>query len=284
MPSGISTPSPHSSNDELPATGGSNGPVKRLNGALTPLVLESNNGHHALGESSTSYDEPSLLRDALVRRASLRHFPGGSLNFERYETDNINECVSFIQALIERSAEVNGVSIEEMRKGVKIVATGGGAHKFYDLFSGTLGVEVLREDEMECLIEGLKFITLIPDEVYYFSDELVAKVAHGQQLQQQQQQRQQQQHQQGTEISSITSPIPPPLERPSANPPQYAVTFEKNCNPQLPCLLVNIGSGVSLIKVNEDGTFERVSGTSIGGGTLWGLLSLLTPAQNFDGE
>ncbi|KAL5535706.1 hypothetical protein ACEPAF_3800 [Sanghuangporus sanghuang] len=285
VPSGISTPSSHSSNDEL--SNGADGPMKKLNGALTPLVLESNNGHHALGESSTSsYDESSLLRDALVRRASLRHFPGGSLNFERFETDNIDECVSFIQALIERSTEVNGVSIDEMRKGVKIVATGGGAHKFYDLFSGTLGVEVLREDEMECLIEGLKFITLIPDEVYYFSDELVQKVAHGQLQQQQQQHQQQGQGTAGSRGNSSSSSnsiiLPAPLERPSANPPQYSVTFEKNCNPQLPCLLVNIGSGVSLIKVNEDGTFERVSGTSIGGGTLWGLLSLLTPARTFD--
>jgi type II pantothenate kinase len=59
--------------------------------------------------------------------------------------------------------------------------------------------------------------------------------------------------------------------------------FESNPMPQLPCLLVNIGSGVSIIKINEDGTFERVSGTSLGGGTLWGLLSLLTPATSFDG-
>ena len=39
---------------------------------------------------------------------------------------------------------------------------------------------------------------------------------------------------------------------------------------------------MSIIKVNSDGSFERVSGTSLGGGTLWGLLSLLTPATSFD--
>ena len=36
--------------------------------------------------------------------------------------------------------------------------------------------------------------------------------------------------------------------------------------------------------MDEDGGFERVSGTSLGGGTLWGLLSLLTDARSFDGE
>jgi len=75
---------------------------------------------------------------------------------------------------------------------------------------------------------------------------------------------------------------PEHLERPSADPPQYGVILESNPTPQLPCLLVNIGSGVSIVKIDEDGTFERVSGTSLGGGTLWGLLSLLTPATSFD--
>lgn len=233
-------------------------------------------------KASPSPHDAHALRAAIARRASVRNFPGGSLNFARFETDNIDECVSFIQELIERSAAVNGVSIAEMRRGVKIMATGGGAHKFYELFMETLGVEVVREDEMECLIEGLKFMTVIPDEAYYFSDELVQQVSrptHGQQQEL---------------IRSVTSSVAssssgspsepqPLLERPSANPPQYGVTFEVNPCPQLPCLLVNIGSGVSIIKVDEDGKFERVSGTSLGGGTLWGLLSLLTPARTFDG-
>jgi type II pantothenate kinase len=39
-------------------------------------------------------------------------------------------------------------------------------------------MKVEREDEMDCLITGLKFITHIPKEVYYFSDELIHAVAH----------------------------------------------------------------------------------------------------------
>ena len=49
-----------------------------------------------------------------------------------------------------------------------------------------------------------------------------------------------------------------------------------------PYLLVNIGSGVSFLKVTGPRTYQRVGGTSLGGGTLWGLLSLLTGAQSFD--
>ncbi len=49
-----------------------------------------------------------------------------------------------------------------------------------------------------------------------------------------------------------------------------------------PYLLVNIGSGVSMIKVSGPRHYERIGGTSLGGGTLWGLLSLLTGARTFD--
>lgn len=49
-----------------------------------------------------------------------------------------------------------------------------------------------------------------------------------------------------------------------------------------PYLLVNIGSGVSMIKVSGPKRYERIGGTSLGGGTLWGLLSLLTGARTFD--
>ncbi|XP_051136621.1 pantothenate kinase 2 [Andrographis paniculata] len=53
-------------------------------------------------------------------------------------------------------------------------------------------------------------------------------------------------------------------------------------NDLFPYLLVNIGSGVSMIKVDGDGTFERVSGTNVGGGTYWGLGKLLTKCKSFD--
>ncbi|KAK4264336.1 hypothetical protein QN277_025532 [Acacia crassicarpa] len=53
-------------------------------------------------------------------------------------------------------------------------------------------------------------------------------------------------------------------------------------NDLFPYLLVNIGSGVSMLKVDGDGKFERVSGTNVGGGTYWGLGRLLTKCKSFD--
>ena len=49
-----------------------------------------------------------------------------------------------------------------------------------------------------------------------------------------------------------------------------------------PYLLVNIGSGVSMIKVSGPKQFQRVGGTHLGGGTFWGIMSLLTGARTFD--
>ncbi|XVF50319.1 hypothetical protein PTKIN_Ptkin04bG0087400 [Pterospermum kingtungense] len=53
-------------------------------------------------------------------------------------------------------------------------------------------------------------------------------------------------------------------------------------NDLFPYLLVNIGSGVSMIKVDGDGKFQRVSGTNVGGGTYLGLGRLLTKCNSFD--
>ncbi|KAK9799347.1 hypothetical protein WJX73_008823 [Symbiochloris irregularis] len=70
-----------------------------------------------------------------------------------------------------------------------------------------------------------------------------------------------------------------------------AFTYEKqqahfsrwNADSELyPYLLVNVGSGVSMIKVTGNGQFERVSGSSMGGGTFWGLCRLLTRVRAFD--
>eukprot|EP00112_Aurelia_sp_Birch-Aquarium-sp1_P015547 Seg3456.1 transcript_id=Seg3456.1/GoldUCD/mRNA.D3Y31 product="Pantothenate kinase 4" protein_id=Seg3456.1/GoldUCD/D3Y31 len=49
-----------------------------------------------------------------------------------------------------------------------------------------------------------------------------------------------------------------------------------------PYLLVNIGSGVSILKVDSENQYERIGGTSTGGGTFWGLGSILTDAKGFD--
>jgi hypothetical protein len=46
-------------------------------------------------------------------------------------------------------------------------------------------------------------------------------------------------------------------------------------------LLVNIGTGVSMLLVEGEGSFRRVGGTALGGGTFFGLVTLLTGCATF---
>ncbi|KAF7548093.1 hypothetical protein G7Z17_g7295 [Cylindrodendrum hubeiense] len=156
--------------------------------------------------------------------------PGGRLNFQNFETDRIDDCVEFMRHLRDNQLTLNGSQPGELC----VMATGGGAYKFYDKIIEALGVDVLREDEMECLIIGLDFfITEIPREVFTYSE---------------------------------------------ADPMQFVVPRDNI----YPYLLVNIGSGVSFLKVTGPRSYQRVGGTSLGGGTLWGLLSIMTGARTFD--
>ena len=60
------------------------------------------------------------------------------------------------------------------------------------------------------------------------------------------------------------------------------ISIKNDKSDLFPYLLVNIGSGVSFLKVDNHNQYERVSGTSLGGGTFWGLGRLLTGCTTFD--
>ncbi|XP_077106184.1 4'-phosphopantetheine phosphatase isoform X2 [Ranitomeya variabilis] len=76
------------------------------------------------------------------------------------------------------------------------------------------------------------------------------------------------------------------------NIPHEAFVYVKHADPEFrfqtthpnifPYLLVSIGSGVSIVKVETEDKFERIGGSSIGGGTFWGLGALLTKTKKFD--
>jgi len=59
------------------------------------------------------------------------------------------------------------------------------------------------------------------------------------------------------------------------------IVKKKKAGGVFPYLLVNIGSGVSIVRVDGPNSFHRVSGSFIGGGTFWGLCNLLTKAKTF---
>ncbi|KAI0445810.1 fumble-domain-containing protein [Xylaria telfairii] len=172
----------------------------------------------------------SLAKLVYFSREAHSTEPGGRLNFHSFETDHVDDCIEFMRHLKDNQLALNGSKPNDLC----IMATGGGAFKYHDKIKKALGVDVLSEDEMTCLIIGLDFfITEIPREVFTYSE---------------------------------TQPM----------------GFVEPETDIYPYMLVNIGSGVSILKVSGPRKYERVGGTSLGGGTLWGLLSLLTPAESFD--
>lgn len=162
-------------------------------------------------------------------------FESNLLTFYTVETEQIEKFIKLLHSIVRDHNKSDYCT-------TRILATGGGAYKFYDLlqeeFAGSKAI--VRLDEMECLIKGLDaFIHEIPDEVFTYDDQ-----------------------------SGANNVMLPEEIADSAS--------------IYPYLLVNIGSGVSILKVDEPGDFKRIGGSSLGGGTLWGLLSLITGAHTYD--
>jgi len=123
-----------------------------------------------------------------------------------------------------------------------INATGGGSYKYADLVKNKLNITFVKEDEMKCLIRGLNFALSNSD------------------------------HEAFTYSWQDRKPNFKSRQEELLADPNYPY----------PYLLVNVGSGVSILKVDNENKFERVSGSSIGGGTFWGLCKLLTNVKNWE--
>ncbi|XP_061372318.1 pantothenate kinase 1 [Gastrolobium bilobum] len=201
-----------------------------IGGSLAKLVYFTKDDDHFVdGEEGKS------PRKALEKSKGRRNYPvlHGRLNFKKFETSKINDCIEFIKTM----KLCLGGSQQQENPGsqpIALKATGGGAYVYTDLFKDRLGIILDKEDEMDCLVAGANFLLeVVPQEAFtYMGDQ------------------------------------------------KQFVQIDQN--ELYPYLLVNIGSGVSMIKVEGDGKFERVSGTSIGGGTFWGLGKLLTKCKSFD--
>lgn len=201
-----------------------------IGGSLNKLVYFTKDDDHFVdGEAEIS------PRNTSAKSKGGRNPPvlKGKLNFKKFETSKINDCIDFIKTMKLH----HGGSQQQENPGsqpISIKATGGGSYKYADPFKERLGINLDKEDEMDCLVAGANFLLEVVDrEAYtYMGDQ------------------------------------------------RQFVQIDQN--DLYPYLLVNIGSGVSMIKVEGNGKFERVSGTSIGGGTFWGLGKLLTQCKSFD--
>lgn len=196
----------------------------------------------------TAKMSPPLIIDQVggsPTRGLSVHVPSlkGTLHFFAFETRNVDQLVTFMKDYWE---------VEEHRY---VRSTGGGAYKYADLFEKSIGVTLNRLDEMACVVAGLNFlVTSVDREVFTFRPPPMPA---------------------NSRKDSSRSEKPP-------SSMDNARNFIPSCSDPFPYLLVNIGSGVSIVKVTGHGEFDRVSGSSLGGGTFWGLARLLLNVRTFD--
>ena len=146
-----------------------------------------------------------------------------------------------------------------------VCATGGGAHKFEADFRREVNMSLNKSDEIASLIRGLKYIILT---------QIVSPTTNG--------------------VTEDTSRSRESELFYFENPADDATCQKVNYNPMVeplasggsstvyPFLLVNIGSGVSILSVTGEDSYKRVYGTSLGGGTFLGLCCLLTGCNTFE--
>jgi len=92
---------------------------------------------------------------------------GTTMNFITFETGQMEHAVSLI-----REQNLNGDLIGPGAGVAQVFATGGGAHKYRDLWAEELGVTLVAKDELETVVAGISFMAQsIPDETFTLVEE-----------------------------------------------------------------------------------------------------------------
>ncbi|CAG8502464.1 9426_t:CDS:2 [Ambispora leptoticha] len=247
-----------------------------IGGSLAKLVFFSVNSNSSSSKVEKEEKEEKGEKEEKEekREKEEKEKKGGNLNFVKFSTDNIDECIEFIRKLVaeRRSRNCNNDKSHDdnqNEKSYKILvnATGGGAHKYHEKFINNLeGIKFEKKDEMDCLTSGLNFlITRIPNEVFTYN---------------------------GGQSPMICYELKPDIIYPYMEACEYwnrrkvviiiiVVIRYKKLQSEI------IRKGIiyflnSILKVTGPNQFERISGSSVGGGTYWGLASLLTGAKSFE--
>jgi len=187
----------------------------------------------------------------------------GKFHFIHFETRRMPQAMDLIRA---NQLHLN---IQEMG------ATGGGAHKYAPVWETELGIEIQKHGELDSLVRGMQFVlSTVVGECYTFRPSHVKHASSTSTILSDESCH--------SEVSEANEHDDDSTERITSwsrkvrrDAISYASTY--------PYLVVTIGTGVSILRVDGPQKFERISGSTIGGGTYWGLIRLLTDVENFDG-
>ena len=207
---------------------------------------------------------------------------GGEVHFIQFETRYLPQAMDLIR--------INDLHLNISKMG----ATGGGAFKFSVKWEQMLGITIAKQDELDSLVAGMQFIMSdVVGECYTFLKQVdeskstsTSKVkasacdtgcAVKDETKQQGGTRTRTRSQKNSEEDMKSSDGPKKMP--------FTRRVKRDCvakSDSYPYLLVVIGTGVSVIRVDGPRKHERISGSTIGGGTYWGLCRLLTDVEDFE--
>mmetsp|Transcript_29681 Transcript_29681/g.69406 ORF Transcript_29681/g.69406 Transcript_29681/m.69406 type:complete len:499 (-) Transcript_29681:52-1548(-) len=184
--------------------------------------------------ASATYQEG--VRDVHLQLGAL----SGTLHFIRFETRRMAAFLQLVKA--------EGLHAEAK----EIYATGGGAHKFADDFELELGVHLEKLDELACCVKGVTWLLdQVPDELFEYK-EIAAAASE-------------------STPDSAAGPSAPPAPNRSMPDDAYAkstgeameaVPYRIPDGSMYPFILVNIGSGVSILRIQSEDDFEANEGAT----------------------
>jgi type II pantothenate kinase len=210
----------------------------------------------------------------------------GEFHFVHFETRRMQQAMDLIRT--------NNLHLNIKKMG----ATGGGAHKFAAEWEKELGIIMHKEDELDSLVAGMQFVLrTVVGECYSFRPANSTSSTSSVNLSRETSFRNEPSSSfeseselssmkgtsvNGEEVEGVFIPETPPLAVDewwwSRKVRRDAVSSSET----YPYLLVSIGTGVSILRVDGPRKYERISGSTIGGGTYWGLIRLLTDIEDFD--
>lgn len=205
---------------------------------------------------------------------------GGEFHFISFETRKMKNAMDLIR--------FNNLHMNIKNMG----ATGGGAHKFADIWEQELGIGMIKQDELNSLVAGMQFVlsTVVgecftfrpkvdstPDEAPLIEEKEIDPNTEAPQIDGGSN-RPENENENESDSDSRTGTKIYKLDRWTRKVQRDTISYSS----AYPYMLVTIGTGVSVLRVDGPRKHERVSGSTIGGGTFWGLMRLLTDVENFE--
>jgi len=169
-------------------------------------------------------------------------------------------------------------------------ATGGGAHKFADVWEQELAIGMIKQDELDSLVAGMQFVlSTVVGECFTFRPKEDTKTDD-------RSMSEENANVNDTDMQqNFSCPIQSTLDSETDHEESNGskvYTLDRwtrkvqrdtiSYSSAYPYMLVTIGTGVSVLRVDGPRKHERVSGSTVGGGTFWGLMRLLTDVENFE--